>query len=147
MNNGKFSQEDYQFVFNWLQKHCYGREHARFREDYKDIDENVIKAGILPYMPKHITDRKFRFIVSALAHEGHVYSSSAWGYFFMPPVNPARCDIVAAKKALIERKTKALSTIEKVGFLLRKLEELEQKVQDLFPEIGPREFSSYRREE
>ena len=131
MNNGKFSQEDYQLVFDWLQKHCYGREHARFRENEAYPDK-----GILPYMPRHITDRKFRFIVSALSHEGHVYSSSAWGYFFMPPVNPAPCDIVAAKKALIERKTKALSTIEKVGFLLRKVEELEQGVQDLFKEEG-----------
>lgn len=127
MNNGKFTQDDYQFVSNWLQEHCYGREHARFRENDAYPDK-----GILPYMPKHITDRKFRWIISALVHEGNVYSSSAWGYFFMPPINPARCDIDAAKQALAERKTKALSTIEKVEFLLKKVGELEQGVSDLF---------------
>jgi len=129
MNNGKFSQEDYQFVSNWLQQHCYGREHARFRENEADPNK-----GILPYMPERITDRKFRFIVSALVHEGRVYSSSAWGYFFMPPVYPTAYDIAAAKKALAERKTKALSTIEKVDFLMKKVDELEQGVRDLFTE-------------
>lgn len=127
MNNRKFTQDEYQFVFDWLYKHCYGRESARFRENDAHPDK-----GILPYMPKHITDRKFRRIISVLVHEGNVYSSAGWGYFFMPTANPDRCDIEAAKQALTERKMKALSTIEKVEFLLKKVVELEQGVSDLF---------------
>jgi len=126
MKGKKFKPEDYDFVFGWMRGNCYGREDARFRENEAHSD-----LGILPYMPGRITDRKFRYIISAMVHEGIVYSSAAWGYFFMP-LQPKAYDIEAANRALDERETKALSALEKISGLRKKLAELGQGARDLF---------------
>lgn len=122
-----FTEDEKYFVLTWMEKNCCGIEHARHRENLDNPNK-----GILSYMPKGIPDRKWRRIISVLIQEGHVYSSASFGYFFMPLVNPTPADIKAGKQALSERKTKALSSIEKVDQNMKKLEMVEQGTRDLF---------------
>lgn len=123
-----FEPEEKYFVLDWMRDHCYGRENAKFRFNSADPDK-----GIMPFMPKNMGERKWRRIISELVQEAHIYSSASFGYFFMPLVSPTRADIEAAKQALTERKQKALSTIESVDKNLRRMEEKEQGVKELFP--------------
>lgn len=122
-----FTEGDKLFVLNWMQEHCCGRENARFR-----TNEDYPEKAILIHMPRGIDDRKWRWIISALIQEGHVYSSASFGYFFMPPVHPSALDIQAARESLEERKSKALSMLEKIEQNLRNLIVLEQGVKDFF---------------
>lgn len=132
MKENYFSEDEKQFVLDWMQKYCYGREYARFRENSTNPE-----LGILPFMPKHIYDRKWRMIISVLIQEAQVYSSASFGYFFMPLAFPSPADIEAAISALVERKAKALATIEKVDINLKKLEGRMQGVRDFFPANQP----------
>lgn len=107
-----FTLKEKEFVLKWMQNHAFGRANAKFRDK------------ILSYLM--MSDRKFRRIIHELQQEGHIYSSAAWGYFFMPLTFPSDLDIDSALEALKERKAKALSTIESVDRNRKKLEGLRQ---------------------
>ena len=111
---------DKQRVLEWLQRYAQDSVHAKKRPE------------ILPFI--QMPDRYFRLCAAELIKEGHVCSHNARGYWAKPlslhtyGPHAARREIDAIKECYFERKSKALSTLEKIGQLLREVEDLEQRI-------------------
>ncbi len=109
-----FNENEREYVRGWMIDNCLGRANAKFRKQ------------IIMCMPVSINERKLRYIFADLINAADVYSSNAWGYFFMPACNASDSDIDAALNAIRERKSHALSTLTNCDKNKDKVEALRQ---------------------
>ena len=106
-------ESDKKYLLDWFGKYCNGVRNARTREN------------ILPYVK--MEDRHFRIVVSTLIHDGHIASSSKWGYWFIPLATNDTVEIGALKYSIMERKSKALAMIEDCHRQLERIKDIELK--------------------
>src|SRR3990167_6920652 len=106
-------ESDKKYLLDWFGKYCNGVRNARTREN------------ILPYVK--MEDRYFRTVASALIHDGHIASSSKFGYWSVPLVSNDTIEIEALKQSILERKSKALAMIEDCHRQLEKIKDIELK--------------------
>lgn len=119
MNN--FYEEDKRMALEWMSVFCSGFRQARTRKEilpcmnFKRIFDNP-----------ESKDRYFRKIVSSLIHEGHLCSHNSRGYWFKPLYTNDPEEIEAIKQSIMERKSRALSSIEGCDRQLREVEGIRQ---------------------